>query len=414
MDSRIMFLFGAGAERFAGLPSGGEYTKQTMLTKNSNLYKELKKFYANSASKSEKIPQYEEAYMFRKNSHTLFEIVVRALSNYDTKSGEPYTENENLNRLLKIYSGYGALSEEEQLKIKKRIMDEIYPAISQEKPGDRSLDDYGDLVDNFTYYGAVEKDFSSLASPKKAGQRIFWRLINYFWTAFFAIYGPLTGKTFVSADDYGKVLSNLSEVRETWVSDEIKRRSKDSYYAKLKKEFPKSIAVTTNYTPFVEQYWSDQSIYLAGRLTQMEDPINLELLDLREKHNLSNRLLFPFMMTQAPIKPIVFPEQIREYSKFDEALKKCGLLVIIGYSLSENDNHVNVYLREFLKKQGKPIIYCNYVEKGKSPKSVAWLLEQLKISEDDPVKKLIHIVPFENEKALYRKLKTKVKEIQED
>ena len=117
MDSRIMFLFGAGAERFAGLPSGGEYTKQTMLTKNSNLYKELKKFYANSASKSEKIPQYEEAYMFRKNSHTLFEIVVRALSNYDTKSGEPYTENENLNRLLKIYSGYGALSEEEQLKL---------------------------------------------------------------------------------------------------------------------------------------------------------------------------------------------------------------------------------------------------------------------------------------------------------
>ena len=411
MNSRIMFLFGAGAERFAGLPSGGEYTRQTMLTKNSNLYEALREFYANSAT--EKIP-YEEVYMFQRNSHTLFEIVSRALSNYDTKSGEPYTENENLNRLLKIYSSFKRALEEDQQKIKKEIMDELYPAISHEKPGSRSLDDYGDLVDNFSYYGAVEKDFSSLASPKKAGKRIFWRLINYFWTAFFAIYGPLTGKTFASADDYGKVLGNLSEVREIWVSDKIKRLSKDSYYAKLKKEFPKSVAVTTNYTPFVEQYWKGQSIYLAGKLTQMEDPLNLELLDLRKKPDLRNRLVFPFMMTQAPIKPIVFPEQIREYSKFDKALRRRDLLVIIGYSLSENDNHVNVYLREFLKKQGKPIIYCNYVEKRKKPKSAVWLLERLNISEDDPVKELVHIVPFENEKDLYRKLKTKVKEIQED
>lgn len=172
MASEIMFLFGAGAEQFAKLPTGGEYTKRTILTKNTILYGALRKFYAESAPKTN---PYKGVYMFTKSSHTLFEIISRALSCYDIENGEPYSENENLNRLLKKYKGYRGASDSDKQTFKKNIRYEVYSAITQGESGGRSLDDYADLVSHFSYYGAIEKDFASLISPEKAGKDIFWR-----------------------------------------------------------------------------------------------------------------------------------------------------------------------------------------------------------------------------------------------
>ena len=418
MDAKVMFLFGAGAERVRELPTGREYTKKTMLQKNKNLYAALNEFYSDTAKNG---VSYEKRYLFYSGSHTFFEILVRALEQYtEKKKAAPNSKHKKMNSLLRAFEEYkkspGEKNRKKKLKAEVNAVYKYFIDSGKIGAGKNSdTDPYDEIIKCFTYYGTVEKDFASIIDPCAAGKRVFWRLINYFWTAFFAIYGPLTtGKEFKDVKEYREVLGNLSKVAEAWKSDEIKDLCKDKYYGHFRENYPNSVAATTNYTPFVEQYWGENSIYLAGKLIQMEDPYNLELLDLRENQDFQDRLVFPFMMTQAPIKPIVFPEQISEYSKFDEALKKRDLLVIIGYSLSENDNHVNVYLRAFLKKQGKPIIYCNYVEKGKSPKSAAWLLKRLRIPADDPVKKLVHIVPFENEKALYRKLKTKVKEIQED
>lgn len=68
---------------------------------------------------------------------------------------------------------------------------------------------------------------------------------------------------------------------------------------------------------------------------------------------------------------------------------------------------MNVYIREFLKKKRKPIVYCSFLEnEGKSPKSVAWVLEQLRIPVGDPVEELVHIVPFYNSDDLCLKLET--------
>ena len=153
---------------------------------------------------------------------------------------------------------------------------------------------------------------------------------------------------------------------------------------------------------------------MAGKLIQMEDPYNLELLDLRENQDFQDRLVFPFMMTQAPVKPIVFPEQIREYSRFASALDESDILVILGYSLNESDNHINVYLRDYLKKDNKKIIYCVHYEEGKKVKNEAWVLKQLRIAEADPIGERMEVIPFSDEKALYAELEHRISELQEE
>lgn len=79
----------------------------------------------------------------------------------------------------------------------------------------------------------------------------------------------------------------------------------------------------------------------------------------------SNDFVFPFLMTQAPIKPIIVPEQIEAYAKAITALDKAKTLVIIGYSLGAADNHINAMLHRFAKTKSKRIIYCYYVDKTK-------------------------------------------------
>ena len=82
--------------------------------------------------------------------------------------------------------------------------------------------------------------------------------------------------------------------------------------------------------------------------------------DLRREKIKRTDFIFPFLMTQAPVKPIIVPNQIREYFQAIQELEKRNTLVIIGYSLGEADNHINAILREFAQKKENRILYCAY------------------------------------------------------
>ena len=47
------------------------------------------------------------------------------------------------------------------------------------------------------------------------------------------------------------------------------------------------------------------------------------------------------------MKPIVSRHQIEAFHKFEQILNDSQLLVILGYNINEDDNHINAYLREF-------------------------------------------------------------------
>ena len=75
---KFTVLFGAGAEECFHLPSGSDYTKETILTKKENLYEALREFY-NKRETENYSQKYKAEYLFRNGkSHTLCQLVARA------------------------------------------------------------------------------------------------------------------------------------------------------------------------------------------------------------------------------------------------------------------------------------------------------------------------------------------------
>lgn len=226
---------------------------------------------------------------------------------------------------------------------------------------------YQSIENNMMYYGAVEKDFSTIIDPMEAGSTRFWRLINYFWSAYFVIFKEVCRGTFCDKkqnnDCYKCVLADLGKaVHKIYNEYDYSKADlqNNNYYLKIKNEFKDCVAITTNYTPFVEHYFKDKSIYLSGKLCDFEYPCELSVRDIRDKGINDNDFIFPFLMTQAPVKPIISQSQIEAYWRAISALKDADVLVVIGYSLCKEDNHINALLREAVLSKKLKFIYCDY------------------------------------------------------
>lgn len=228
---------------------------------------------------------------------------------------------------------------------------------------------YKKLIENFSYHGAMERKFSTITDPKNQGNTMFWSVINYMWSCYFSVLLPILDKIIVVNDcgyrrnKYKYVLENLEYVSERVFEDKMfKFFNETNYYTELKK-FEPTVVMTTNYTPFVMKTECKNTIYLAGKLNQFEIPNKFKIIELKDGTNISdNDLVFPFMMTQAPIKPIVNPVQLKEYSNALKHLEVIKYLVIVGYSLSRADDHINAIINQYLEN-GSYVIYCEYNNK---------------------------------------------------
>lgn len=414
---KVVFLFGAGAEYGMGLPTGAQYTEQTMLHKNSELYKALEQFYEPRTT-DEYSGKHRKDFLFSTpKSHAFLEIVKRAAKGVNEKYSDKTKIDEATQRVVDAYNIYAEAVKENEQKIGtkeqveiaesklKILAEKVYSEIIEKDIKIRECSkDYRTLREHFSYYGSVEKDFSSIICPKDAGTITFWRLINYFWTAYFAIVCPLLRIENPKKQDYQELLDNLlGTIKKIYCKDTIDNFIQGSYYEALHSTYPNSVAITTNYTPFAEHVWGkENSVYLAGRLSQMEDPTTFEILELRKKgQNIENRFLFPYMMTQALVKPIIGPEQIDEYSRFSDCLSETDTLVIVGYSLGSADNHINSFIRKFLKDGGR-LIYCAYKdsERVTEDKKRTEVLRALRLSNAEKVTDALEVFCYEKQKEL--------------
>ena len=420
-DGKIAFFFGAGAEYGMGFPTGSEYTERTMLHKNMELYDALEKFYK-ARTTEEYSGKYQKQFMFAQNSHTFYEIIKRAVQGVQENCENIDEVDKSTRDLVNKYNDYekavkakeeGTGNKKQVEKVEnelKTLVQKAYPLIitNDTKEGE-NLKKYNELRNYFSYYGSVEKDFASIIRPKEAGTTTFWRLINYFWTAYFAIACPILGIKNPKKQDYCELLNDLQEtIKKMYCSNFVSDFICESFYDGLHKAYPDSIAITTNYTPFVEHVWGKESaVYLAGKLSQMEDPMTFEILDLREENeNIENRFLFPFMMTQALVKPIVGPEQIEEYGRLAKSLSQAETVVIIGYSLGNADNHINAFIRSFLKK-GKRLIYCAYKDNKKTTEESKRkdVLDALRLSKEDAGRDTLTVFCYNGSDDLMSKLR---------
>ena len=141
-----------------------------------------------------------------------------------------------------------------------------------------------------------------------------------------------------------------------------------NYYSVLNKAFPNSdiaikAAMTTNYTPFVRRYFEDKAIYLAGELRMFEEIKTMHV----GKYDECVGAVFPFMQTQAVVKPIISKYQMEQYSQAISVLERKegeeNYLVVIGFSFCENDSHIMGIVRDSLLDGGiTKIVYYKYCD----------------------------------------------------
>lgn len=390
-NSEIVFFFGAGVEISMGFPSGAAFTTKTLLKKNEDLYGVLAGFYKDR-TQANYCGDYRREYLFQRNSHTFFKIVTRAIDQIPDKVQDSiinHTENNgsnpsnNLCALIKAYRKYEETNHEDKETLREEV-GKVFDAIVMNDVGvDRG--EYAEVTKNFSYYGSVEKDFSSIINPIETGKISFWRLINYYWQAYFVIAARLCGKDCdeMTSNDYRHFLYDLQgSVKKLWCRGSDQRYLMGSYYSNLLEKYKGSYAITTNYTPFVENVWGKgNSVYLAGKLSQMEDPERLEILDLTAENDLSTRFLFPFIMTQAMVKPIIAPKQMEEYQKASNLLRHAKVLIIIGYGLCKEDSHIVAFIRDYIINGGY-VIYCAYYRSDSSKQQEKDIRLKLHLNEE--------------------------------
>lgn len=103
---KVVFLFGAGAKYGMGLPTGAQYTEQTMLHKNLELLKALEQFYE-ARTADEYSGKYRKDFLFSNpRSHTFLEIVKRAAKSVNEEYSDKTRIDEATQRVVDAYSLY--------------------------------------------------------------------------------------------------------------------------------------------------------------------------------------------------------------------------------------------------------------------------------------------------------------------
>lgn len=408
----LAFLFGAGAEIDFNLPSGFDFLKQTILLSDSDesvSVKEMKnginsffreEYFIQNGFGKEKLYKHEKSFFRDKD------LKKRLYAEYvfDRKKEQDFYPNELKDKIFEN----GKLKTEKDnciRAIKESFSDKTDGLTEKEtdffKKCEREFQKDVDAKDasleiNRYIAGVLDSYFHTIINPVKFGVRRFSKIFNYYWACYFSIvHGILKNidkhdpkyKDFYDGEKlfYKKILENLELFTTRLYEDSNSFLNEKSYYHFIKKylkENPKyslSGVITTNFFDFAERELkelyenlnaTDFFAYPNGQLKMFEFPELLEVKDIKESEDCitnGSRLFFPFIFGQSYVKPIIHPIQIREFSKISKILSNADFLVILGFGINEDDNHLNTYLHDFANSH-KILIVTNEKECDALPK----------------------------------------------
>lgn len=368
-------LVGAGAEMQPpfNLPGGNGFVHDTCYTHNAKLYRALDNYYTARLEMEEnlsnpRLPRtYQDLFHFSKASPQFKQLIDEARK---TDKGDAalfdFLSEAQIQEVLsapKDESGHRKLPDE----VYGELFDLLIMRDTDDQSVKRLIEGTLDELPSNAYFGTIECFFSSLVNPNSRN-RSFWKLINYYWSAFFSIARPLIEHAYANDSAlqqkgiYEFTLENLADV-----VSQISERSLfgekllgDTYYNALSGYF--DYVLTTNYTglPQLLNPKQEQCIYLSGALWEFESVDSLTVWDIREKEIGRADIVFPYLMTQVPVKPIVDTRQLRKYSRCVNALSDADEVVVLGYSLCENDTHIIALLNDFVVKNEGTVIFLDY------------------------------------------------------
>ena len=246
-------------------------------------------------------------------------------------------------------------------------------------------------IDNFSIgiAGLLDGYFHTIINPQKYGINNFSKVFNYYWSCYFTIVEGIIKHLSANSQlseslleytlkvehknialNHEKILQNIESFTEVLYKNKPEHDTSKStltYYEAISNELKSNVfectgVATTNYYPFVEAVGAKKMLYLNGSLNLLEFPELLEVHDLLKceykllKNRLDSNIFFPFIFGQSHVKPIVNHHQIKQFYELDNMLKKSDILIILGFNINEDDNHINAFLHDFLMQKNKLIV----------------------------------------------------------
>lgn len=414
MDRRISYWFGAGAESSFGLPQGGDFTRSTLLDSANELRKALSNFYDGIENHlRDWAPRYN-----RSLSYTTYmgrQIIVQTVL-FLIRTNHPLSQDDLAYAIDSFFTEDDMKHLEEEFKLMVLSNQKESEGIETKKPiiDNESLKEVLDLIispskitdglphhmllsaiaKNLISYGVIEKYFHTIINPKSYGPVKYWKLINHYWQSYFAVTVPLCEylirhdkKSFEcfhfeytekfkikkSESNYTIFLENLREISKIlWSENALKCFAANSEHYYNQSEVRNAVGIiTTNYTPIINTIGPDKVVYTNGCLNLFEYPFELTVHDFSKETTIIpiHKMYFPFILGTSSIKPVIDAVQIQQIHKMYEILKKSDTLIIIGYAINVDDNHLNSFIRSFLmnneEKNTNSVIYCAYCSRDK-------------------------------------------------
>lgn len=400
---KIAFFFGAGAEGKGNfdIRTGYEFLRSTLYAKDSlrGFDDDLSKFFSDNR-------YFNNRYKYRKDflqasSFVLKNFIIQK-SSQDTKFYQRYNKiicsllnKDDIKRISDVLdlkssenNSSSELSDEEkndlEVEFKKIITNNISEYSNIKNSIFKELFSQGENDSicfdvNIGMGGSLDSYFHTIIDPYKYGIVRFSKVFNYYWASYFAILndvikflvkqGQKDFEKYLSTEDklnYLFVLQNINELTSKLYTINIKElMPQNSYYQiihqkleKYRNEIKCVGVATTNYYRFCESVFTE-AIYLNGQLKYFEYPEILEVVDMSSNCAYKNKFLFPFIFGQSLVKPIVNSTQIKEFWRLNKLLNGddgADILVVLGFNINEDDNHINAFLHDYVKKGKKLII----------------------------------------------------------
>jgi hypothetical protein len=386
--SKITILFGAGAEG-AGqfdLPSGNGFKRDIILAKNVAPFANL---FLQSAKSDIEL---ENGTVISANSSSILYQTIVEMQDVDPHVIEKLFPNSADQDTAKRYLQYKrGMDSNENQSISNGFMnlyrDGFYSKIK--KAGSKPFnDEVNYFLQHAGIYSFLDSLFNYLRKPGVYKNECA-RVIKVYYAALLSI---LTGMSEIIKDDnisaskdYKELLDGkeinedpkgilskiINEFQNAIVEkkDSLPTQEKEELYYYNIKELHESgkhevSCITTNYTSIAEKIIKlpeEQFAYLHGKLNLFEELETKSIVDVSKAK--LERTVFPYLLVQSGVKPIISPDQIREFHKACEMIEEAEYLLIIGYGVNLDDEHITNILRKRLSvgKKIKYFIYCNSI-----------------------------------------------------
>lgn len=327
-------FFGAGAESMFDVSGGKDFAKRVLGINTSQMDQAISEFYKKLNLSNEWYPDYY-------------------LKKWEEKD------------LLKAAVKKAVLDKAIKFDKKKDYEQEVENRIALLSSGNES--EKNNIIDKYTsYMGLLDERFHTLIAPQALGPYKFWSVVTCYTRAYLSIIAEIlygTGAEDVQTDTYIDMLNDpqktMCKVREACKYD--KRFAKECYYDFLQNRSDISV-VTSNYTPLCEiksDMSKDKIAYVHGRLGLFESPFEWRVYDAESDTLPNDQLLFPYLFIQSGVKPIVESTQVNELSKMLDFFRKSEKIIVVGYRINADDNHLNGFFRKMII-DGKEFIFLDF------------------------------------------------------